>query len=347
MSSTFGIISRISALAWLIALPAGASQPPVADKPAAPDTTPVQAATQPFTLSDCVVIGASVSAGAEVSLPGFPPAIIDGHCNLADALAAALGPAQVVVPTPESPRGHLNAQAPTSLASWRFFEYPEAMAERQLAAVKGMKSSPRIVFAIDYLFWHAYGISPDDDHRRERYRRGLERLASLPPSTTIVVADLPDMTHAIGLMLSKPMVPSVELQEELNAALAAWASEPDRTNVLIVPLRETVANAWASKPVTLGGKTYEGEASRGLLTNSGLHSTAEGLIALSQEILDQLSVKGRLPEGAKWERDRTVVLRRLVDAKKALDQIKKDAVLKATLPKTDPSSTTRPADEEK
>ena len=210
-----------------------------------------------------------------------------------------------------------------------------------------MKPAPKIVFAIDYLFWHAYGFSPDDDHRRERFRRGLERLASLPPSTTIVVADLPDMTHAIGLMLSKPMVPSVELQEELNAALAAWAPKPDRTNVLIVPLRETVANAWASKPVTLGGKTYEGEASRGLLTNSGLHSTADGLIALSQEILDQLRVKGKLPEGAKWERDRAVVLQRLGEAKKALDQIKKDAVLKATAPKPDPVAPSRPGGEDK
>ncbi|MFN7022651.1 MAG: hypothetical protein ACK4WH_15195 [Phycisphaerales bacterium] len=346
MSPKFCIVVRFSALAWLIVLPAVASLQPDAGKPAVPDTTPAQTARLPLTFSDCVVIGASVSAGAEVSLPGFPPAIIDGHCNLADALAASLGPAKVVV-TPESARGRLNALAPISLASWRFFEGPEAMAERQLAAVKGMKPAPKIVFAIDYLFWHAYGFSPDDDHRRERFRRGLDRLASLPPSTTIVVADLPDMTHAIGLMLSKPMVPTVELQVELNAALADWASNHDRANVLILPLRTTVANAWASKPVTLGGKAYEGEASRGLLTNSGLHSTAEGLIALSQEILDQLSAKGRLPVDAKWERDHAVVLQRLVDAKKALDQIKKDAVLKATAPKPDRDAHGRPEGEGK
>ena len=333
MSSTFSIIVRISALAWLIALPAGAFAANTVrfrgDYAVSPRLTFTAFAqgddrVQPQAVllglavrldhdgqldqarrghglvgvmsESLASIGAGVPAGAEVSLPGFPPAIIDGHCNLADVLAAALGPVGVVAPTPESPRGRLNELSPSSLASWRFFEGPEAMAERQLAAVKGMKPAPKIVFAIDYLFWHAYGFSPDDDHRRERFRRGLERLASLPPSTTIVVADLPDMTHAIGLMLSKPMVPSVELQEELNAALAAWASKPDRTNVLIVPLRETVANAGASKPVALGGKAYEGEASRGLLTNSGLHSTADGLIALSQEILDQLRVKGKLPE---------------------------------------------------
>lgn len=308
----------------------GASPAPA--HPASVATAPTDAAPA-FSLADAVVIGASVSAGAEVSLPGLPPTVLEGHCNLADVLGATLGPTAIVLPKAPGARARINALAPRNLASWRFFESPDAMAERQLSAVKTAGTTPGIVFALDYLFWHAYGGGLSDEVRRKQFQKGLDRLASLPRTTTIVVADLPDMTHAIGLMLSKPMVPPVALQEELNKSLAEWAAKPEHANVVLVPLRETVASSWASKPVRLGGVVYDGEAARTLLTNSGLHATAGGLIALAQEALDRLKAAGKLPEGVTWERDRAVVMQRLVDGKKAAEEAKKAAAKAATEPK--------------
>lgn len=241
----------------LVAIPASA-EPPSADQTA--DSSQLPLNLKHPDLRGCVVLGASVSAGAEVSLPGFPPAVLEGHANFADVLAAMIGEQSA------------KDSGLVSLASWRFFMDPTTMAELQIGKAKE-RAGARVVFAIDYLFWHAYGGGLSDDARRRTFEQGLERLASLPSTSTIVVADLPDMTHAVGLMLTKDMVPSLELQAELNQRLERWAAEKEHSNVLLLPLRRVVENAWNSRELELGGRTYKGERARGLLTNSGLHAT--------------------------------------------------------------------------
>lgn len=266
--------------------------------PAATKSAPGSAAPVPLDLDGTVVIGASVSDGAEVALPGLPPKFLAGDANLADVLCAATGKA-----------------GPVCFADMMFFMNPNSVADRQLSAAK--QRNPKLVFALDYLFWHAYGDRMDDAARTSLFERGLERLASFGPETTIVVADLPDMSHAIGqpMALSKSQVPPVALQESLNRRLAEWAAA--HPNVTVVPLRDTVAAAMGSGAVTLGGTRFEGTAARDLLTPSGLHATADGLIAVAMEALDRLKSAGRIPGNAVWERDPAVLTQRLVEAAKA------------------------------
>jgi hypothetical protein len=246
----------------------------------------------PLRLGDAVVIGASVSAGAEVTLPGMPPQMFGGDAGLADALGAATqGP------------------APASLADMMFFVRADQTAAKQLDAAKS--KNPAAVFAIDYLFWHAYGSPLSDDQRRKLFERGLDRLATL--NCPVVVADLPDMSHAIDKMLMKSQVPSAAVQEELNARLEAWAK--DRPNVVVIHLRETVRNAMAGQPLTLGGRRFEGDAARGLLVANGLHCTADGLVALALECLDRMKARGVVPANSIWDHDADSIKRRLTETR--------------------------------
>lgn len=257
---------------------------------------PAATAKVPLDLGDCAVIGASVSAGAEVSLPGMPVKLIATDANLADAFAAITrGP------------------APASFANMMFFSRPMEVAAEQFSEAAARK--PRIVFALDYLFWHAYG-GMGDARRRETLEKGLERLDSL--DCPVVIADLPDMSHAIGTFLVKAQVPSREVLAGLNARIDEWAAS--RPRVVVVRLRGAVADAMAMGTVSLGGRTYEGEAARNLLVASGLHTSADGLIALALETLDRMSERGLIEPNRTWDRDADSVKLRLTETKVAAYQ---------------------------
>lgn len=251
-------------------------------------------APTPLNLGGAVVIGASVSAGAEVTLPGLPPQMFGGDADLAGALAAAT----------EGP-------TPTDLADIMFFMDANAKARKQAEEAKSR--SPTFVFAVDYLFWHAYGSPLSDEARRALFDKGLERLGAF--TCPVVVSDLPDMSHAIGKMLMKSQVPSGALLDELNARLDSWAK--GKPNVVILHLRDTVKNAMAGGRVTLGGRTFEGPDARGLLVANGLHATADGLIAICLECLNDLKARGLLPPGAVWDHDANAIKDRLVKARLA------------------------------
>lgn len=281
-------------LAAATCLGAGCDRGASGRAPAAPGS--VTPAPVPLRLDAVAVIGASVSAGAEVSLPGLPPKMFGGDATLADVLAAAT----------ESP-------TPPSFADMMFFARPSEIAEKQLAAVREIR--PRIVFAIDYLFWHAYGGPMSDAARRRLFAKGLERLGSL--DATLVVADLPDMSHAVGSLLSSVQVPPSDLLEEFNRDLERWASE--RSNVVLVRLRQTVADAMAQRPTSLGGHIFDGAAARGLLTPNGLHTTADGQVCLGLECLRRLREAGIVPAHSVWTTGLDTIKQRIIEAKRSGD----------------------------
>ncbi len=289
-------LATVLSAALLVASLAGCDRGGHPAAAAATVKTPAAPAPVPLKLDQTVVIGASVSAGAEVTLPGLPPQMFGGDADLADALAAATrGP------------------APADFADIMFFMNADANARKQLEEAKAV--NPRFVFAIDYLFWHAYGSSLSDDARRALFDKGLERLGAF--TCPVVVADLPDMSHAIGKMLMKSQVPSAAILDELNGKLDTWAK--GRPNVVVVHLRDTVKNAMAGGKVTLGGRTFEGPAARGLLVTNGLHATADGLIAIALECLDDLKARGLLPAGAAWDHDAAAIKTRLTQARLAAE----------------------------
>lgn len=265
-------------------------------------TPSAPAPSVPLKLDSAAVIGASVSAGAEINLPGLPPRMFGGDATLADVLAAAT-----------------DGPTPASHADMMFFARPAEIAEKQLAAVRTAR--PQIVFAIDYLFWHAYGGPMTPAARRELFERGLSRLASL--DSTLVIADLPDMSHAVGSMLAKFQVPPSELLAEFNRRLESWAAE--RSNVVLLRLAPTVADAMNGRPATLGGHTFDASASRALLTNSGLHTSIDGQVCLGLECLDRLRASGKVPRTSSWTTDIEQIKRRLTEAKLAAAAARKQA----------------------
>lgn len=255
-------------------------------------TPPQSQAPVPLDLSGAVVIGASVSDGFGAMLPGEEPR---GLIPQGVPLARTLGSIAHTHP------------APASRSSSLFFMSPEQEADSQLAAAQAAK--PALVFAIDYLFWHAYG-DMDDSAREASLQRGLDRLSTL--QSPIIIADLPDMTHAVGIMLSARQVPSAQTLEALNAKVRDWASK--RPHTVIVPLAGVVRSAMASGRVHVGGRDYEGQAARALLTRDGLHATLDGQIAVALEALAQAKAAGVLPANATWDSDPAGIRARLTAA---------------------------------
>lgn len=261
---------------------APAVEPPGAEAPV----------TEPLNLADAVVIGASVSAGFETYVDELPPEVA-GAANLAKVLGAITGGGD-----------------PASEASIMFFMRPDSIAESQLEAALAAEAD--IVFAIDYLFWHAYGGGLTPERRLALLEKGLARLDRLGDTRPVVIADLPDMTHAVEAgILGSFQVPSLESQAALNARLRAWAST--REHVLVVPLRDVVSTAMASGTVELGGRSYSGASARGLLTANGLHATVSGLIAISLEALERLRSSGLIGSSSVWEQDPGEVRSALVE----------------------------------
>lgn len=250
---------------------------------------PQALAPVPLDLSAAIVIGASVSDGFGAMLPGEEP---KGLIPQGVPLARTLGSI-----------AHAHA-APASHSSSLFFMSPEQEADSQLAAAHAAK--PALVFAIDYLFWHAYGDMADSA-REASLQRGLDRLATL--EAPIVLADLPDMTHAVGIMLSSRQVPSPNTLDALNAKVRDWAAA--RPNTVVVPLAGVVRSAMASGQVRVGGRDYHGQAARNLLTRDGLHATLDGQIAVALEALSQAKAAGVLPAHATWDSDPAAILARL------------------------------------
>ena len=257
-----------------------------------PASIAAPAAKVPFDASRCVVIGASVSAGCEASLPGFRPAGLRdlvGHCNFAGVLGA------VGSGTPAKGDGD-------SL----FFMSPASAAAEQLQMARA--SNPSILFAGDFLFWHAYGDRIDAAGRRERLRKGLAELATF--TCPVVIGDIPDMSHTI--LISKAQFPGKEAIEAMNVEIGAWAAA--RPNVVVVPLFEIVGKAIREQPVTIGGRDYSGPDARALLTFSGLHVTPAGLIALAHECLGRLAERRLLPPNVAWDKEVEAITGRLVQA---------------------------------
>lgn len=295
-------LPRIASVAFLLAAialtaPMGGCEPgKPASTAAAPAVTPA-----PLTLGDAAVIGASVSAGCEATLPGFRTASLlepHGHCTLASVLGVAT-----------------NSTAPSGEGDTMFFLDPAGVAKEQIEAAR--KVNPKILFAVDFLFWHCYGDRLDAAGRLARLDEGLAALDSF--TCPIVVGDIPDMSHTA--LISKSQRPDAQTLTAANERITAWAAT--RPRVVVIPLFTTVGKAIKSEPVAFGGNNYDGPASRQLLTLSGLHVTPEGLIALALECITRLHEQKLIASHLTWETDRAKILKQLVDAKTAAEQKKK------------------------
>lgn len=167
-----------------------------------------------------------------------------------------------------------------NLASGGFFARPLRNGQRVME--RAVEYDPTLVIAIDFPFWFAYGRRRDSQ-RSEFLAQGLELLNSL--DCPIILGGIPDMTDAIGLMLTRSLVPAVEVQAELDSQVRTWAN--DRPLVRFYDIRTSEKKTRAGSTELLG-QPWPPEGAP-LLQPDRLHPTLVGLVGI---LLDAFHAAG-------------------------------------------------------
>lgn len=281
----------VAALA-AVAVLAGATQSPPASPPAptapTPDTrtsttTPAQPAAEaaPFVETPCELLASPIFIGASATA-GFGVIITDPETkkrSLPLPLSAAFAG---VVTNRKSDTVYRN------VGSSLFFLSPVLTGTAQIDRAVEMK--PSLVVGIDYLFWFAYGDDNGkggkiaaESERLEKLKLGFAQLERLGGEVPIVVGDLPNMSAAIGKMLSREQVPDPATLDSLNAAIREWAKA--RPNVIPFPLAELVTKLKSGETIVMSGMEFKREGGR-LLQSDELHPTARGSIAMGLRVAE-------------------------------------------------------------
>lgn len=169
-----------------------------------------------------------------------------------------------------------------------FFAGPKRSGTLQQARALGSK--PTLVVAVDFLFWFGYGAvnaegkpMAGDADRLALLEEGLKLLDKF--ECPVVVGDFPDMSAAVGGMLSELQMPSPEALRQLNERLHAWAK--DRPKTVVVPLADVVARMQKGEEIVIGPHRWTGDGAP-LLQPDELHPTVDGTICLAQLLLHHL-----------------------------------------------------------
>ena len=242
----------------------------------------------PPTFRKIAVIGASASAGFGVSLE----VRVDVERSRREGIT--LGDV-----LQESGQGNLVI---LDLASSGFFTNPMRIGTASVERARQWK--PDLTIGLDFLFWYVYGgvdakASPEEV-RRLRLRDlevGLAELGRL--EMPIVIGEVPDMSPAVGGMLSRRQVPSPDTLDAVNERIRSWAGERD--DVVVVPLVELTERLRGDLAFTIGEWAWNtGEEELGLLLPDRLHPSLDGLIALAQSTSESIrtspDLSGRMPQ---------------------------------------------------
>lgn len=139
----------------------------------------------------------------------------------------------------------------------------------------------RLVVAVDFLFWFAYGDKPETA-READLERGLEMLDEL--DVPMLVGDLPDVHGASPKMISPRQIPDRARLDAFNARIAAWAETRPRVHLL--PMAAWTDALKGGVPPSIGEVTIgPGDP---LLQWDGLHPTARGQAVLVLLVLERL-----------------------------------------------------------
>jgi hypothetical protein len=214
------------------------------------------------------VIGASASAGFGCS---WRETRADGHYSgsfrLADMLKLACPDLAIVT---------------TDASSGFFFLSPVANGAK--AAQRAREFRPDCIVALDFLFWYCYGDdAPDGGRLRSeadrlaKLEKGLAELAAFDAPT--VVGDIPDMSRAVGKMLSARQMPAPDTLAKANERFRAWAKE--RTNVRVVPLARMQRQLMEEGALEIGADRLVSTREAPLLQRDELHPTPQGLAGLA------------------------------------------------------------------
>lgn len=217
------------------------------------------------------VMGASASAGFGVRPPGARSGASRAEAMTIARIAdlARLGDGEV-----------------TGDATGLFFANPVAVGTAQVDALLAADPRPTIVFADDFLFWFTYGALDadrrpikDESQRLALLERGLAQLDRVvDEGIPLVVGDVPNMSGAVGRMLSKAQMPQDATLSSANGRIRAWASAKPR--VAVMPLARLVEDLREGKPFAAGRRTWSEADDGALIQRDRLHPTFAGSVAL-------------------------------------------------------------------
>ncbi len=237
---------------------------------------------QPSRLERVVVMGASLSAGFGAERPFV--AVVEA-----------------------SLRG--KHQPPLDLGDPLFFTSPLQIGAQQ--ASSALDAEPTLLIALDFLFWFGYGTNDAkgaaikiESQRLELLERGLKLLEEF--ECPLVIGDFPDMSAAVGKMLSPEQMPQVSTLPLLSKRVREWAAT--RKNTFVLPLSEVVLELHSEGEVTIGRHTFPNGSK--LLQPDQLHPTLEGLVAVAQLACDQL-ITAKLARPEDFELELSAVLGKL------------------------------------
>lgn len=186
------------------------------------------------------------------------------------------------------------------LASGGFFTNPFQIGRSSIDRTNQWEAD--LAVGIDFLFWYVYGgtgaAAPDEvmKVRLQDLETGLTELGRL--RMPMVIGEIPDMSPAIGGMLTRRQVPSPKTLEAVNRRIREWAAERD--DVALVPLTRLTEELRGDTPFTIGDQVWDpGDADTNLLLPDRLHPTLDGLIALTQAMAEAVrsvpTMADRLP----------------------------------------------------
>jgi hypothetical protein len=190
---------------------------------------------------------------------------------------------------------------------------------------KALEGKPTLVVAIDFLFWFGYGaVGPEgkpmgsEEDRLVLLEEGLKLLEKV--EAPLILGDFPDMSDAIGGILSAGQVPKAETLAALNRRVGEWSKK--RANVILVPLARHIVEIRGDKAVKVGKWEWPAGQSARLLQDDKLHPTAEGLVAVCGMIVEGLN-GAKVGAAAKdFDPDRKAVLKRIAASSENKGKVK-------------------------
>ncbi|MEE2907727.1 MAG: hypothetical protein VX527_07825 [Planctomycetota bacterium] len=209
----------------------------------------------------------------------------------------------------------------TGTGSSVFFMNPLPIGKQQINMSQAFQ--PTLVIALDYLFWYGYGNRDAEGHAIPRgdqgqaarlalLEQGLENLNTF--SCPVVVGDFPDVSDAIGYMLSASQVPSPTTLKALNDRVKAWASA--RPNVTVIEMSTLLQDMRSDQVFKAGRQQFPKGAKSRFMQRDNLHPTLEGLIVLVQETSDHLATGSDEIDHAQFDFKLEAVRDRLYESRK-------------------------------
>jgi hypothetical protein len=141
---------------------------------------------------------------------------------------------------------------------------------------------PTVVFAVDFLFWYAYGDKPLEQ-READLELAFAQLGSF--GVPVLAGDLPNVAGASPRMISPAQIPPAEQIAVLNEKIHAWAES--REQIVVLPLHEWMQRIRDEQHVELW-QTRVQPRTRDVMQWDGLHPTSRGQALLGLLVLQEL-----------------------------------------------------------